>query len=1157
MSHTLRKQLSGFLGIALLCTGIFSLGAAPSAEADTTVSLYQSFSGNINFVTTGGTRRTASNAVNACSVQTVGTNTNMTVSGIPASSTIVAAYLYWAGSGATVDNAVTFNGNNVTADRTFTATATNPFFSGFKDVTSMVTGNGTYTFSNLTVDTSATYCGNSTVLGAYALLVLYSNTTTEPFRVINIFDGFQVFQGSQIVLTPNNFQIPNSGFDGKFAVITWEGDPDISSTLGGFGETLKFNGNTLTDACDNAGNQYNSTINTITCTSNEATNGGIYYGLDFDTYDISSYLTAGDTSATTTYSSGQDLVFLSAQVVSVTNTPVSDLSITNTDGAASVQAGSNTSYTLTVKNNGPNTTSGTTTVTFAIDTANETYVSASGTGWTCGFSSPNVTCTRSDALTNGSTYATISVVTTMKSTASGTVTDTASVTGGNFDNVSGNSSGITDSDTVTYPSDDLAVTKTAVGTFTAGTNVSYTVTVTNNGPIAIPTGTTTTVSDTLPAALTYVSATGTGWSCGAAGQVVTCTTTNSAASGASLSAITLTAFLSKSVAANVVNSATVSNAFITDGTAGNNSSTSTVTNASITKPNYSTSTKTWVDLNGGDVAPGDTLEYTITIKDSANAAGFNIELTDDIPTDISSFTVVSIPSGSTNNSTGAGTGANGDGFLDITGINVTANGTATIVVDVVVSGSASTGDTITNIATVVGGTATATPTASTATVNQSLIGSSGNKVLYIYDGTSGQKLSRTAIAAASATVVTINGNATSDFTMTPVVATGKTLTLPAQTVTVVMLTAASGNSTGTNRPTTVELRKASGTIATSGSINISGTGVTARTWTITLASSVSLAAGDALTLRVHNNDGTANQRITVTQMTAAGTCTQVGGANTCSTVTFNTSTVINVDSINEYIAAYTSTSTPPNSIFEPNLQYTYIRAVVSDPFGCGDISGATLTLKDPNNTAQLTAVAMTQAATLDATNCNAATVATKVFEYYASGTNGYTVANNAVEGFWTPTVTAKEGAENAVTHTANGSFEVRRPSLVVTKLVTVLSDPTNGGTRPKSIPGATEQYTIQVSNAGKGRANAVVITDAIPTNTTYVTGSVTFVQGSPTSGLAAPTVSWDNTSCAGTFAAAESTSAKCIKFAWTTANFMNGSTGTSPSFQIRFNVTVN
>lgn len=1122
------RARGALLAAALLCLGLLGMGAPSRAEAGTPVTLFKSFSGNLNFVTTGGTRRTQPNTGNNCTVVADTASTNMTLPAIPAGSTVVAAYLYWAGSGS-LDANVTFNGNNITADRTFTDNTGNAYFSGFKDVTSMVTASTSptvYTFANITID-NTTACGTSAVLDAYAMFVIYSNPS-EDFRVLNVFDGFQLFQGSSITLTPNNFQIPSSPINGKFAVITWEGDFNVNTTLGGFSETLKFNNNILTDTCDPNGNQYNSTINTITCTANENTNGGIYWGLDFDTYDISSYLTAGDTSASTFYSSGQDLVFLSAQIVSVTNTPVSDLSITASDGAASVQAGSNTSYTLTVKNNGPNTTVGTTTVTFAIDTTNETYVSASGTGWTCGFVSPNVTCTRSDALTNGSTYPTISVTTTMKTTASGTVTDTASVTGGNFDNVSGNSSGITDSDTVTYPSDDLTISKTHSGNFSAGANASYTITVTNNGPIAIPTGTTTTVSDTLPAGETFVSGTGTGWSCSAVGQAVTCTSTTSAASGASLPAISLNVTLSQGIGVSVSNTATVSNAFISDGTAGNNSSTNVAT---VTQPNYSTSTKTWVDLNGGDVNPGDTVEYTITVKDTAAAAGFNIEVTDNMPSNISSFSLVSIPGGATNASTGTGTGANGTGFLDITGINVSASGTATIVFDVVVSGSAAPGDAIDNTATVVGGTAAATPTATTITVQQSSVPASGNKILYVYDA---QTLTRTP-QTTNTTGITVNEASTLDWTLSP--AFQKAFTLSAGNVTVALMSARSGGNT--NRTFFVELLKngsiSLGTSASTAAFN--STTLTLRTLTVNVAAT-SFAAGDTLVLRVHNTSaGSGTRTILVAQMS--------GG--TKSTITFATPTVINVDSVTMYNAAYNSTSTPPNNIFEPNTT-VYIRAIVSDPFGSYDIdpvtggTAPTYVLKDPNGTTQASGN-LTQVADSGA--------ATKTFEV------SYAIPNGAVEGFWTPTVTATEGTEGTVTHTANGSFEMRRPSLVVTKLVTVLSDPTNGGTRPKSIPGATEQYSIQVSNAGKGRANAVVITDAIPTNTTYVTGSVTFVDGSPTSGLAAPTVTWDNTSCAGAFAAAESTSAKCIKFAWTNANFMNGSTGSSPSFIIRFNVTVN
>ncbi|HET7176283.1 MAG TPA: hypothetical protein VFK21_09745, partial [Gammaproteobacteria bacterium] len=257
-----RRSLA--LAAGLLCAALF-LGLSPrEARADTTVSLFKSFAGNINYVTTGNTLRAAPNNTyaggNACTLLSGNTGTSVDagtssspLSGIPAGSTIVAAYLYYAGSGATVDSAVTFNGTNVTASRTFTSTTGgHNFFSGFVDVTSLVTGNGTYSFGGLSVDDAAAdNCANSTVLAGWALAVVYSNSS-EKSRVINFFDGFEAFAGSSITLTPNNFQIPSTGIDGKFSVITWEGDPDINSTNGvnNLTETLEFNGNVLSDACN-------------------------------------------------------------------------------------------------------------------------------------------------------------------------------------------------------------------------------------------------------------------------------------------------------------------------------------------------------------------------------------------------------------------------------------------------------------------------------------------------------------------------------------------------------------------------------------------------------------------------------------------------------------------------------------------------------------------------------------------------------------------------------------------------------------------------------------------------------------------------------------------------------------------------------------------
>ncbi|MBU6206349.1 MAG: DUF11 domain-containing protein [Alphaproteobacteria bacterium] len=70
------------------------------------------------------------------------------------------------------------------------------------------------------------------------------------------------------------------------------------------------------------------------------------------------------------------------------------------------------------------------------------------------------------------------------------------------------------------------------------------------------------------------------------------------------------------------------------------------------------------------------------------------------------------------------------------------------------------------------------------------------------------------------------------------------------------------------------------------------------------------------------------------------------------------------------------------------------------------------------------------------------------------------------------------------------SINVVAAPLSVTKLVTVLSDPINGTTSPKNIPGATEHYCITLSNTGTMPATNVGANDPLPTNVTFVAGSL-------------------------------------------------------------------
>ena len=63
--------------------------------------------------------------------------------------------------------------------------------------------------------------------------------------------------------------------------------------------------------------------------------------------------------------------------------------------------------------------------------------------------------------------------------------------------------------------------------------------------------------------------------------------------------------------------------------------------------------------------------------------------------------------------------------------------------------------------------------------------------------------------------------------------------------------------------------------------------------------------------------------------------------------------------------------------------------------------------------------------------------------------------------------------------------------LGVTKVSTLISDPTNGTTNPRAIPGAVMEYCILVQNPGSGTATNVVGTDTIPAALTYMAGSIT------------------------------------------------------------------
>ena len=125
----------------------------------------------------------------------------------------------------------------------------------------------------------------------------------------------------------------------------------------------------------------------------------------------------------------------------------------------------------------------------------------------------------------------------------------------------------------------------------------------------------------------------------------------------------------------VTNTASVTSASFDVSAANNTASDVTV----VVGPDLSTSTKTVVDLNGGEPDPGDTVRYTVTLIESAGVAATAVGVVDDLAAELGNLTVVSIPPGAVDASTGAGTGANGTGRVDVGNIAVPANGSVSIV----------------------------------------------------------------------------------------------------------------------------------------------------------------------------------------------------------------------------------------------------------------------------------------------------------------------------------------------------------------------------------------------------------------------------------------------------------------------------------------------
>ncbi len=426
-----------------------------------------------------------------------------------------------------------------------------------------------------------------------------SSTTSDPNSGNNaVTVGTYVLDSADLSITNTPAPVPvQAGSNIVYTQLVTNAGPSTATTVS-LTETLPANTIAVT-LTGPAG--WTCTVATLTCTDPSLAPGTpatITYTVKVtagtapgtainETASVNSSITDPNTANNTATAS--DVVALASQA---------DLVATNTANPTSVAAGSNVTYTQTVKNLGTANATGVSIT--EVTPPNTTFQSITPPGgWACGTLPPvggtgTITCTDGGNLNVGVTASFSVVLQVLSTTASGTnITDTVTATAGNIvPNLTNNSASATVV-VANANSADMAIVKTATpNPVTEGTPLLYSLAVTNNGPA---TATNVTVTDTLPSTVTYLSATTTQGTCSEAGGTVTCLL------GTMLNAGTATvSILTIPGQAGVISNTANVTADQTDSNLANNTSTVSVTVLQPTKINLLSFSAHYATDNNGN-----------------------------------------------------------------------------------------------------------------------------------------------------------------------------------------------------------------------------------------------------------------------------------------------------------------------------------------------------------------------------------------------------------------------------------------------------------------------------------------------------------------------------------------------------------------------------
>jgi uncharacterized repeat protein (TIGR01451 family) len=286
--------------------------------------------------------------------------------------------------------------------------------------------------------------------------------------------------------------------------------------------------------------------------------------------------------------------------------PQANLSITKS-GPASVNAGQNIVYTITVTNAGPTAATGT--VVSDPTPVGIAFLSNSN-GCTTAFPCNLGTLTAGQSVTTTSTY------NVPNSYSGGPIVNTATVSSAvNDPNLTDNSANAMTTVTAAAGNADVSVTKSGPPSVTLGSNISYTITVTNSGPASAAN---TFADDATPPGLTFVGNTG------ACSGPFPCAL-GTLASGQSV-VITATYNVPVSYPGTTIsNTATVSTSSPETDTANNSSTVATpISNVSVADLSV---TKTGL----GEANPNNIVDFTVIVTNNGPGTATNTVVNDPTP----------------------------------------------------------------------------------------------------------------------------------------------------------------------------------------------------------------------------------------------------------------------------------------------------------------------------------------------------------------------------------------------------------------------------------------------------------------------------------------------------------------------------------------------